>query len=148
MNFTGKCVLLLTSNRGDKIAKIIDKLGQTIKTYEFAKNNVKIESKESHLNEEIEKERKKGKEKEEEKEKEIGKDLIGKDSKNKNYKVTNNKKKNINNYDDNNDINDGNINNKINNDIGGQKMETHTWNFDDLKMEFSPHTWEVLIQTI
>ena len=49
MDPSGKCVLLLTNNSGNKIAKIIDKIGQTVRTYEMMENSITIENKQNKI---------------------------------------------------------------------------------------------------
>ena len=49
MDPSGKCVLLLTNNSGNKIAKIIDKIGQTVRTYEMMEDSIIIENKQRKI---------------------------------------------------------------------------------------------------
>ena len=49
MDPSGKCVLLLTNNSGNKIAKIIDKIGQTVRTYEMMEDSIIIENKQKKI---------------------------------------------------------------------------------------------------
>ena len=49
MDPSGKCVLLLTNNSGNKIAKIIDKIGQIVRTYEMMEDSIIIENKQRKI---------------------------------------------------------------------------------------------------
>ena len=165
MNPSGKCVLLLTNNNGNKIAKIIDKIGQTVRTYEKMENSINTENKEkkfdNEMNNTMDNEvKRKCEDDKEEKLTKIKFDLHLSNHKNNN---DNNDNSNNNNSNSNNNDNDNNSNNNDNNSNsnnndnnssnhnthGGRKTETHVWNHEDLKMEFQPETWEVsLVATL
>ena len=119
MNPSGKCVLLLTNNNGNKIAKIIDKIGQTVRTYEKTENSINTENKQKKFDNEMKntvdnKMRKKCEDVNEEKLIKNKFDLHI--SNNKNDNDNNSSNNNDNNNNDNND-NDNNDNNNDNNNI-------------------------------
>ena len=110
MNPAGKCVLLLT-NQGKSVAKIIDKLGQTSKTYE-KKIHDEDNSKSMDQNEK--------------------------------QKVEANRSNDINLGQNNLKIEKLELSSSITNEKKVfERNVPHVWNFDGLKMEFYPESWEV-----
>ena len=177
MDPSGKCVLLLTNSSGNKIAKIIDKIGQTVRTYEkidnVMNNTIDDEMKKKHEDDNDEKFTKKKLQPcntETLNSKSISSKILSinelKNSNSNNLQEnidfhvsnsSNNNNSNKNNSNSNSDNNNNGNNNDNNNDknnnsnkitIGRRKTETHVWNHEDLKMEFQPETWEVSLVVI